>query len=104
NFPLIQQETQSSIQNLMDRLAAEAGRTVRSRIRVAGFDAVCRMAHAGLGVGIVPDYFVSARADAMQLTEIPLDEPWSSRSHKICMHEPAQLSTATRLFIEFLER
>jgi DNA-binding transcriptional LysR family regulator len=104
NFPLIQQETQSSIQNLMDRLAAEAGRAVRSRIRVAGFDAVCRMAHAGLGVGIVPDYFVSARADAMQLTEIALDEAWSSRSHKICMHEPDQLSTATRLFIEFLER
>ena len=52
---LIMQEPYSSIQGLVERLATAAGRVVRSRIRVAGFDAVCRMAQAELGIGIVPD-------------------------------------------------
>jgi len=89
---LILQERYSSIQNLTERLAAEAGRTLRSRIRVAGFDAVCRMAQEGLGIGIVPDYFVTARAAAMHIAEVPLDEPWANRLHKLCVREDDDMS------------
>ncbi|WP_133647056.1 LysR family transcriptional regulator [Paraburkholderia flava] len=101
---LILQEPYSSIQNLTERLAAEAGRTLKSRIRVAGFDAVCRMAQAGLGIGIVPDYFVTDRAAAMHIAEVPLDEAWSNRLHKICVRERDEMSVATRLLVEFLSR
>lgn len=99
---LIMQEAYSSIQVLVERLAAEAGRVVHSRIRVAGFDAVCRMAQAELGIGIVPDYFVSDRAAAMHIVEVPLDEPWANRLHKLCIREGEGLPTATRLLVEFL--
>ncbi|MDR5758995.1 LysR family transcriptional regulator [Caballeronia sp. LZ035] len=99
---LILQEPYSSIQNLTERLAAEAGRTLHARIRVAGFDAVCRMAQAGLGIGIVPDYFVADRAAAMHIEEVPLDEPWANRLHKLCIRKDEELATATRLLVEFL--
>jgi DNA-binding transcriptional LysR family regulator len=99
---IILQEPYSSIQNLTERLAAEAGRTLRSRIRVAGYDAVCRMAQAGLGIGIVPDYFVTGRATAMHIAEVPLDEPWANRLHKLCVREHDEMSIATRLLVEFL--
>ena len=99
---LIMQEPYSSIQVLVERLASEAGRVARSRIRVAGFDAVCRMAQAELGIGIVPDYFVTGRAAAMHIAEIPLDEPWASRLHKLCVRDSDELPTATRLLVEFL--
>jgi DNA-binding transcriptional LysR family regulator len=99
---VILQEPYSSIQVLTERLAAEAGKTLRSRIRVAGFDAVCRMAQAGLGIGIVPDYFVTDRAAAMHIADISLDEPWANRLHKICLRADEELATATRLLVNFL--
>jgi DNA-binding transcriptional LysR family regulator len=99
---VILQEPYSSIQALTERLAAEAGKTLRSRIRVAGFDAVCRMAQAGLGIGIVPDYFVTDRAAAMHISDISLDEPWANRLHKICLRSDEELATATRLLVNFL--
>ena len=100
---LVLQESYSSIQALVERLAAEAGRTLRSNIRVVGFDAVCRMAQSGLGIGIVPDYFVTDRATAMNIAEVPLDEAWANRLHKLCVREPAEeMSTATRLLVDFL--
>lgn len=101
-FPMILQEPMSSIQNLTDRLASEAGQTLKSRIRVAGFDAVCHMAQAGLGIGIVPDYFVSARASAMHIAEVPLDEAWASRLHKLCVRNRDEMPAATRLLVEYL--
>jgi DNA-binding transcriptional LysR family regulator len=99
---VILQEPYSSIQALTERLAAEAGKTLRSRIRVAGFDAVCRMAQAGLGIGIVPDYFVIDRAAAMHIAEVSLDEPWANRLHKICLRSDEEVATATRLLVDFL--
>ncbi|MFT4065505.1 LysR family transcriptional regulator [Paraburkholderia sp.] len=102
DYTLIMQEPYSSIQALIERLAREAGRVLRSRIRVAGFDAVCRMAQAELGIGIVPDYFVTGRAAAMHIAEIPLDEPWASRLHKLCIRQAEELPTATRLLVDFL--
>lgn len=99
---LILQEPYSSIQSLVERLATEAGRVLHSRIRVAGFDAVCRMAQAELGIGIVPDYFVSDRAAAMPIVEISLDEPWANRLHKLCIRDGDEMPVATRLLVDFL--
>lgn len=99
---LIMQEPYSSIQGLVERLATAAGRVIRSRIRVAGFDAVCRMAQAELGIGIVPDYFVNDRAQAMQITEIALDEPWANRLHKLCLRKDEEMQKATCLLADFL--
>jgi DNA-binding transcriptional LysR family regulator len=38
----------------MHQAAAQAGRSVRLRIRVTGLDAMCRMIDNGLGVGVMP--------------------------------------------------
>jgi DNA-binding transcriptional LysR family regulator len=102
DYPVILQEPYSSIQALTERLAAQAGKTLRSRIRVAGFDAVCRMAQAGLGIGIVPDYFVTDRAAAMHIAQVSLDEPWANRLHKLCLRSDEELATAARLLVNFL--
>ncbi|HXE22097.1 MAG TPA: LysR family transcriptional regulator, partial [Rhodoferax sp.] len=44
----------SSIYLAMRQAAAQAGRSIRLRIRVTGLDAMCRMIHNGLGVGVIP--------------------------------------------------
>lgn len=95
----IEQESFSSIQKITDETATRLGRSLKTRIRVAGFDAVCRMVGAGLGIGIVPENFVTARAQMLGITKVLLDEPWASRVHKICLRANEEISTVTRLFV-----
>jgi len=104
DYELVEQEPFSSIQAVIERTAAESGHRIKTRVRVAGFDAVCRMVQAGFGVGIVPDYFVAARASSMHLVEVALDEPWANRLHKICMRSRSTNPTATRLLVDYLSR
>jgi len=44
----------SSVYVAMRDAAAASGRTIRLRIQVTGLDAMCRMIHNGLGVGVMP--------------------------------------------------
>ena len=44
----------SSIYLAMHQAALEAGRTIKLRIHVTGLDAMCRMIHNGLGIGVMP--------------------------------------------------
>ena len=45
----------SSIYLRSQYAAAQAGKSIRLRIHVPGFDAVCRMVQANMGVGMMPD-------------------------------------------------
>ena len=77
--------------------AAHAGRDVKLRIHVPGFDAVLRMVESGLGVGLIPDRAFAVVARGMDLVAIPLSDPWTSRELKLVSRDPAGLPEATRL-------
>ena len=67
--------------SLLQRLNDAAGaleRTMRLRIQVSSFDAMCRMIEAGLGIGVLPDGAV--RTAVTGLRAIPLSDPWALRS------------------------
>ena len=44
----------SSIYLAMHQAAVQSGRAIKLRIHVTGLDAMCRMIHNGLGVGVMP--------------------------------------------------
>lgn len=77
--------------------AANAGRDVRLRIHVPGFDAVCRMVESGIGIGLIPDRAFAVIARGMNLTAIPLTDDWAKRELKLVSRDPAQSSEAVRL-------
>jgi DNA-binding transcriptional LysR family regulator len=56
-----------------------AGTPLRLRIHVPGFDAVCRMAQAGMGIGIVPSRAFELLGQPMGLTAAPLADAWGMR-------------------------
>ena len=45
----------SSIYLRSQYAATQAGKSMRLRINVPGFDAVCRMVQANMGIGLIPD-------------------------------------------------
>ena len=99
----IDQERGSSVEVILLRAAAALGRTLKGRIRVSSFTAMCRMVEAGLGVSVAPERFVS-RMSGMRLKAIPLAEAWAERQHKICVLDPDALPHAARLLLQHLIR
>jgi DNA-binding transcriptional LysR family regulator len=88
------------------RLAADharrAGRPFKVRIQVRGFEAVCRMVHARVGVGLLPAAAVQAFAGLPAVHRIELTDAWARRSHRIGYRQLAALPRAARAFVEFL--
>lgn len=82
--------------------AAEAGRTMRLRIQVTSFDAVCAMVSAGLGVGVVPRAATTPYVASLGLAAIPLRDDWAQRQLSVCVRSMESLSPAARLLLDHL--
>jgi DNA-binding transcriptional LysR family regulator len=101
-YDLIEQEPRSSIQTLLIKNAGDLGCVIRSRVRVGGFDAVCRMVEAGLGLGIIPDRLATKLGPVMEIAIVALQEDWAVREHNICVRDDAALPVAARLLLTHL--
>lgn len=89
--------------NMRTHLAArQAGRALRLRIHVPGFDAVCRMVQAGMGVGVLPWHVFEAMGRQLGLATVSLDEDWAARSLIIVVRDSAALSPVSRLLFDHL--
>ncbi|TDN61126.1 LysR family transcriptional regulator [Paraburkholderia sp. BL10I2N1] len=89
--------------NMRTHLAArQAGRPLRLRIHVPGFDAVCRMVQAGMGLGVLPLDVYNAIGRSLGLTAVTLDEEWAARSLIIVVRDVDALSPVSRLLFDHL--
>jgi DNA-binding transcriptional LysR family regulator len=102
DLPFIGMAKSSALQTLYRGQAAALGRRLDERARVGTFEGVRRMVAAGLGIGILPAGVVSSARAAGDVAVCRLAEPWSIRPLMICLRDRAQLSTAARLFVDYL--
>ncbi len=92
----------SSINMRTHAAAREAGKMLRLRIHVPGFDAMCRMVQANMGIGILPQKAYELFGRALGLHAVPLTDAWSDRSLIVVIRDQAQLSPVSRLLFEYL--
>ncbi|OCW26660.1 LysR family transcriptional regulator [Pseudomonas sp. S3E12] len=92
----------SSINMRTHAAAREAGKTLRLRIHVPGFDAMCRMVQANMGIGILPLKAYELFGRALGLHAVPLTDAWSDRSLILVVRDEAQLSPVSRLLFDYL--
>ncbi|MGY2271981.1 MULTISPECIES: LysR substrate-binding domain-containing protein [Pseudomonas] len=92
----------SSINMRTHAAAREAGRMLRLRIHVPGFDAMCRMVQANMGIGILPQKAYELFGRALGLHAVPLTDDWSDRSLILVVRDEAQLSPVSRLLFDYL--
>jgi DNA-binding transcriptional LysR family regulator len=59
--------------------AARAGGRMRTRVRVRGLDAACRMVALGAGVAVVPEAAARLWRGEGALALVPLEDPWAER-------------------------
>src|SRR5882757_8774554 len=92
----------SSIYLRSQYAAAQAGKSIRLRIHVPGFDAVCRMVQANMGIGMIPDRAFDVVGGGMGLRAIRLRDLWARRQLKMVVRYPRALSGTGRLVFEHL--
>lgn len=86
--------------SIVQRLMAESGGRLRTRIHVQSSDAMCRMVGAGLGVGVCPHEAARSYRRADDIQPVELDEPWAQRQLLLGVRSGEEgLSGAARLFL-----
>jgi DNA-binding transcriptional LysR family regulator len=70
---------------LADKAARIDGRTMRLRVQLRSFDAVCRLVECGVGVGIVPETTARRAMRGMAIGIVPLTDPWALRDLTLCL-------------------
>ncbi|MGB6104627.1 MAG: LysR family transcriptional regulator [Pusillimonas sp.] len=94
----------SAINAQLAEAAASSGQTPRMRVHVTGYDALCLMVGAGMGIAIAPRNTTRFYAADLRLTEVLLSEPWANRKIGICVRSMEDVSPATRVLVEHLQR
>jgi len=94
----------SSINMRTHTAARASGRIMRVRIHVPGFDAVCRMVQANMGIGILPQKAYELFGHSLGLTAVALSDDWSARTLILVARDQASLSPVSRLLFEHLSR
>jgi DNA-binding transcriptional LysR family regulator len=101
-FDLVGPQKGSFLDSLVTKAVGELNLTLKMRIRVNGFETVCSMVEASLGVGLVPERCAKRYVATGQVTAVPLDEEWATRNWKICVRDPASQPPPVRMLVEHL--
>ncbi|MGJ7457785.1 LysR substrate-binding domain-containing protein [Halomonas sp. MA07-2] len=100
DFVGLQQD--ASLQSLLHDQANQAGRSLRMRIQVRSFDAICRMIHHGMGIGVLPERTLYRDLRDLRLRLIPLADDWARREIVIGMRHYETLPVVARHLVDHL--
>lgn len=92
----------SAIHGFLLKAASNLGRTLRYRVEVSSFEAVCRMVEAKVGVSVIPDSAISRYAQTMDIVKIPLNDAWANRQLQICMRSDEKLPSFAQSLLDLL--
>lgn len=100
DFIGLQQDT--SLQSLLHEQANQAGSKLRMRIQVRSFDAICRMIHHGMGIGVLPRHTLYHDLRDLNLTMIPLSDEWARREIVIGVRKYEMLTVVAMHLVNHL--
>lgn len=92
----------SSIYLAMRQAAAAVGRTIKLRIHVTGLDAMCRMIHNGLGLGVMPQRAFELMHGVGELACVNLLDDWATRQIDLVARDFSTLPLTARLLADHL--
>jgi DNA-binding transcriptional LysR family regulator len=93
----------SAVPLMLQRAAAELGKTMRLRVVVTSLDAVQRVVGANLAISVIPREVVAPHADQRLLQLVDLQEDWVERRFAIYFRDEKALSPAAALLVAHLQ-
>ncbi|WP_322981429.1 LysR family transcriptional regulator [Pseudomonas sp. C11] len=92
----------SSLYSLFAQRQAEAGMSMRVRVRVSSFECMCRLVAARVGIAILPKAAIVQYLRPMKLQMIRLEENWARRMLVIGVRSMDLLTPTVRTLFEHL--
>ncbi|PWC32749.1 LysR substrate-binding domain-containing protein [Azospirillum sp. TSO35-2] len=92
----------SALQAHLASHAARAGRTLKFRVRVSGFEAVCRMVESGVGLAVVPEAAAQRSGGAGAIRSVPLSDAWALRRLTLCARNVSALPVHAKQLVHHL--
>ncbi|MCD0501580.1 LysR substrate-binding domain-containing protein [Bordetella petrii] len=102
DYAYVSLPTATSLATRLAEESARLGKAMRLRIQVRSFDAMCRMAVATGGVGILPRLAAEPHARSMSIRLIPLQDDWAHRWLLLGVRDTETLTVAARLLLAHL--
>ncbi|MDB5962969.1 MAG: LysR family transcriptional regulator [Massilia sp.] len=101
-YPHIGLHEGSTLQHFLNRLVSDSGENLNLRIQVRGFEAMCRMVEADVGVAILPQSSASRHSQSMKLAVLELSEPWAVRERSVITQKLERLPAYARELVELI--
>lgn len=101
-YDFIGLQQDASLHTLLQLSAQQQGIPLRLRIQVRSFEAICRMIHTGMGIGVLPAQVVSNYLPTLEVATVPLSDAWARRELKIGVRNLQGLSVTARQMLEHL--
>ena len=92
----------SALQKHIEHNAARIGHTLKTRIRLATFDGICRLVENGVGIAIVPEVAASRCRRSMAIAAVDLADHWATRQLLICVNDLERLNPHARNVVDHL--
>lgn len=100
--PFVMLHAGSAFHTGLMNYVAETGGRLDVRIEVRSFEAVLRMAGAGVGLGLVPRSAAERAGRQRPFAVVDLDEPWASRDLSIVVRRDLALSPHAQALVDAL--
>ena len=101
-YDFIGLQQDASLHTLLQQSAQQLGTPLRLRIQVRSFEAICRMIHTGMGIGVLPEQVVRNYLPALDVAMVRLSDSWARRELKLGVRSVEALSVTARQMLEHL--
>lgn len=101
-YDFIGLQQDASLHSLLQHSVHHLGASLRLRIQVRSFEAICRMIHTGMGIGVLPEIAVRTYLPALNVQMVNLTDDWARREIKIAVRSIDALSVTAKQMLEHL--
>ncbi|MCW8878854.1 MAG: LysR family transcriptional regulator [Kangiellaceae bacterium] len=102
--PLVGYESESSLQQFIERMALIAHLPANFRVKVPNFSSVAKMVSQGIGVAIVPMPLAKQYEPQYDIRTIELAETWANRELHVCVQPNENTSLPAIKLARYLAR
>lgn len=101
-YDFIGLQQDASLHSLLQHSVHHLGASLRLRIQVRSFEAICRMIHTGMGIGVLPEIAVRTYLPALNVQVVQLSDEWARREMKVAVRSIDALSVTAKQMLEHL--
>lgn len=93
-----------ALQDHIEGQASGLGAKMKMRIRLRSFQGICRIAGAGVGIGIIPEAAAKRCQRLTQIAIIRLRDEWATRHLSLCARDESELTPPAKALFDHLSQ